>query len=61
MAHDQSGSLSDEEIKGELAKYGITCVPAEHFYYREFHYTNLRDAIAQSRRDKTRLGLIPDA
>lgn len=45
----------------EMAMYGITCVPVDNFHYREYRYTNLRDAIAQSKRDKIRLGLIPDA
>jgi hypothetical protein len=44
-----------------MAKYGITRIPVDNFYYREFHYTNLRDANTQSRRDKIRLKLIPDA
>ena len=53
--------MNDKEISEEMAQYGITRVPVDNFYYREFHYTNLRDAIAQSKRDKIRLGLIPDA
>ena len=61
MAYDQSNSMNDKEISEEMAQYGITRVPVDNFYYREFHYTNLRDAIAQSKRDKIRLGLIPDA
>ncbi len=61
MAQSRDSAVSDEEIAEELAKYGITCVPADNFYYREYRYTNLRDAIAQSRRDKIRLRLIPEA
>jgi len=44
--------VSEKELPELLAKYGITCVPINNYYYREFHYTNLKDAIAQSVRDK---------
>jgi hypothetical protein len=30
---------------------GITRVPADVFRYREYKYTNLKDAMAQSKRD----------
>lgn len=42
----------------EMAKRGITCVPIDNFYYREFHYTNLQDAIAQSTRDSLQPGAV---
>ena len=45
----------------ELALHGITCIPIDNFYYREFHYTRLDDALAQAIRDKVRLGLMPAA
>lgn len=38
----------------DLARYGITCVPVDYFHYREFRYTNLRDAIAQAKRERRR-------
>jgi hypothetical protein len=38
----------------EMAKYGITRVPVDYFHYREFRYTNLKDAIAQAKRDEKR-------
>jgi len=55
-------ALAPNDPAGEkelLAQYGITCVPVNNYYYQEFHYTNLKDAIAQSMRDKARLGLNP--
>ena len=52
---------TDEETAEEMASYGIASVPMNNYYYREFHYTNLKDAIAQAKRDRIRLGLIPDA
>ena len=50
---------SEKDSPELLAKYGITCVPINNYYYREFHYTNLMDAIAQSIRDKAAPGRRP--
>ena len=48
---DQAGSgLSAEQ---EMAELGITRVPVDYFHYQEFRYANLKDAIAQARRDLT--------
>lgn len=49
----------NEEVSRELAQLGISCIPIDNFYYREFHYTNLEDAIAQATRDQIRIGLHP--
>ncbi|MEO1019552.1 MAG: hypothetical protein AAFY56_17965 [Pseudomonadota bacterium] len=46
---DESGPVS---IDDEMAKYGITRVPAEHFFYRTYRYTSLSDAMAQAKRDE---------
>jgi hypothetical protein len=35
----------------EMAKYGITRVPVDYFHYKGFRYTNLKDAVAQAKRD----------
>jgi hypothetical protein len=51
----------NEEISRELTQLGISCIPVDNFYYREFHYTNLQDAIAQATRDKIRVGLLAAA
>jgi hypothetical protein len=62
MTH-QSGIPAELAHNGEIAKeleqLGITCIPVDNFYYREYHYTNLKDAVAQSTRDKIRVGLRP--
>ena len=34
-----------------MAKYGIVLVPVDYFHYGKFRYTNLKDAIAQAKRD----------
>ncbi len=49
------------EIAKEMAQLGISCIPTDNFYYREFHYTNMADAVAQSKRDQIRVGLRPGA
>src|ERR1700753_4040312 len=37
--------------RAELAQLGISVVTVEHFHYKTFRYTNVRDAIAQAQRD----------
>jgi hypothetical protein len=38
------------EAKDEMAKHGITRVPIDCFHYKQYHYTNLADALAQAKR-----------
>jgi kynurenine formamidase len=40
------------EITEELAKYGITRVPVDYFYFGKYRYTNLEDAVAEAKRDQ---------
>lgn len=40
------------EVAEEMAKYGITCVPVDYFYYGKYRYTNLEDAVAEAKRDQ---------
>jgi hypothetical protein len=63
MSHERNKPLDParETQTEKMALHGITCVAVDNFFYREFHYTNLNDAIAQALRDKIRLGLIPAA
>jgi len=56
----ESEKFANQEITAEMARRGISCVPIDNFYYREFHYTTLHDAMAQSTRDRIRLGLVPE-
>jgi hypothetical protein len=39
------------EARQNMETYGITRVPTDSFRYREFRYMNLRDALAQAKRD----------
>lgn len=38
--------------EAEMARYGITRVPVDYFHYNGFRYTNLKDAVAQAKRDE---------
>ena len=44
-------AISSEDAE-EMAKYGITRVPIDYFHYGDFRYTNLKDAIAQAKRQQ---------
>ena len=47
-----SGPAVGPEITEELAKYGITRVPVDYFYYGKYRYTNLEDAVAEAKRNQ---------
>jgi hypothetical protein len=36
-----------------MATYGITCVPVDYFHFGEFRYTDLQNAVAQAKRDRS--------
>ncbi len=40
-----------EDSSAEMARYGITRVPADMFHYRQYRYAKLGDALAQAKRD----------
>ena len=44
---------TQEELE-EMAKFGIARVPVDRFHFREFRYTNLKDAIAEAKRQEAR-------
>jgi hypothetical protein len=46
--------VSMTEADKQMARYAITRVPVDCFHYRQFRYTNLKDAIAQAKRDQVR-------
>jgi hypothetical protein len=48
--HREANPSVTDEAAEEMAKYGITRVPTDHFYYKEYRYTSLDDAIAQAKR-----------
>lgn len=42
-------SLEDEQ---EMERYGIIRIPVDYFHYGRYRYTNVRDAIAEAKRDQ---------
>lgn len=44
--------VADQVDADEMAKLEIVRIPVDYFHYRQFRYTNLRDAIAQAKRDQ---------
>lgn len=42
---------AQEGAEAEMARYGITRVPAEIFHYQDYRYAKLSDALAQAKRD----------
>jgi|GEM_PF-1024428 len=45
------GEYGDRPAAEEMARLGITRVPVDYFYFKEFRYTRLDDALAQARRE----------
>lgn len=41
----------DKVEQTELDRYGIERVPADHFVWGGYHYSNARDAIAAAKRN----------
>ena len=48
------------QVAEEMRNFGITRVSVDYFHYKEFRYTNLKDALAQARRQQTGPGLVRD-
>ena len=62
---DTEPAVSDElttafgaEVAEEMRKFGISRVSVDYFHYKEFRYTNLRDALAQAKRQQTGPDLV---
>lgn len=56
MTIEQMRSAPDEaqENGSQLEKYGITKTHVDVFSYKEYRYSNLKDAVAQAKRDEAR-------
>ena len=50
LKHREDSPTVGQDTAEEMVKYGITRVPTDYFYYKEYRYTSLDDAIAQARR-----------
>jgi len=49
---DETHQANTSDTKQEMAKYGITCVPVDYFHLGDFRYTNLKDAVAEAKRQQ---------
>ncbi len=48
------------EDTADMTKYGIIRTPVDYFYLGKYRYTDLKDAIAQARREVTAMkGALP--
>jgi hypothetical protein len=56
--HEHSSLLSPEDLK-EMVSYGITRVPVDYFHCGLFRYSNLKDAIAQAKRQQLSTPVVP--
>lgn len=50
--HRESSPAVSSEAAEDMAKYGITRVPVDYFHFGGFRYTNLKDAVAQAKRQQ---------
>lgn len=42
---------AQEDAGAQMARYGITRVPADMYHYRDYRYAKLSDAVDQAKRD----------
>jgi len=47
----EKAETSSKPTEDELSKYGISRVSTDHFHYGNYKYTDLKDAVAQAKRD----------
>ena len=52
-AEHQKSNLPDHpKPTEEMSEYGITRVPIDYVHCKDYRYTNLKDAIAQAKRNR---------
>jgi hypothetical protein len=53
-AENVKDTVLDAADAEQMEEFGITFAPVDYFHYRQFRYTNLKDAVAQAKRDRYR-------
>jgi hypothetical protein len=48
---DKMNTAPNIDEAKNMSRYGITAARIDNYYYRGYHYTNLKDAFAQAKRD----------
>lgn len=56
VQHEPFKQNSSRDIDVEMERYGITRAHVDVYSYGEYRYTNLKDAVAQAKRDEARRG-----
>ena len=56
MSADQKEPALNVEALDDMAKHGITRITVDYFMCGEYRYTNLKDAIAQAKRQRSAAG-----
>lgn len=46
--------IADNDMEAALTQHGIVRVPADVFHYGGYRYTNIKDAIAEAKRNPGR-------
>ena len=52
-SHDEQGEGITPDMLEEMERYGITRFPVHYFQLGQYKYTNLKDAVAQARRERS--------
>ena len=48
----ETGNVDQKSDEDLMARYGIIRVPADYFLCGQYRYTNLKDALAQAKRNE---------
>jgi hypothetical protein len=56
VSADQKEPALSVEALDDMAKHGITRITVDYFMCGEYRYTNLKDAIAQAKRQRSAAG-----
>lgn len=54
VEHKNNASEAAQENDAEMERYGITKSQVYVFSYKEYRYSNFKDAVAQAKRDEAR-------
>ena len=51
--HGRQGDEITPDMLDEMEKYGIRTFPVHYFQLGQYRYTNLKDAVAQAKRERS--------
>jgi len=50
MSKEKLKNETEKALEADMQRYGITCIPINYFHFRGFRYTDVKDAMAQAKR-----------